>query len=344
MSLSPTEVAKLAAARHRGSPDLASTLWAERRGWRAWAQAGVLVVTPSVALGAVHLYYKSGIHNPYGISMHPWGLLGYVLPTFQRALQDFYLGGQTFTTFWSLFGWLDLPIIQKCRSLPIISQFVLLVGTLVLMTLGAVSLEKSTSRLVRWAFRGRWRQALRAAFANPLVIAYLLFTGLMPTLFVRMNNLFIAQGRNWLPMLGPSIYCAAILAPLMLTPPVRQRWGTAKAGLQAVENRYYAPCRNAQLPASPMPDPVAVHQVAWNDSIGKGLTADAHAVFTLPHPTYVHAIRFRCKYGKGPAPTAHISVTSAQQQSDGTYVDQGNVDLGWTIKDAADQVVTAWGE
>jgi hypothetical protein len=154
----------------------------------------------------------------------------------------------------------------------------------------------------------------------------------------------------------PSVALGAVHRMFAL--PGCQRWGTAivltglltlaglgqKAGLQAVENRYYAPCRNPQLPAFPLPDPVAVHQVVWKDSIGKGQAADAHAVFTLPHHTYVHAIRFRCKYGKGPATTARISVTTAQQQSDGTYINQGNVDLGWTIKDAADQVVTAWVE
>ena len=72
-------------------------------------------------------------------------------------------------------------------------------------------------RLAQVVRRGRPWSACRMAVSNPLINSYFLFTLLMFYIYVRVENRFGAEGRNWLPMLLPIFLVGLTYAPKALT-------------------------------------------------------------------------------------------------------------------------------
>jgi hypothetical protein len=70
---------------------------------------------------------------------------------------------------------------------------------------------------VRLAWAGRSATALRLALANPLLNSYFLFTVFMFWLYIRSDNRFGAQGRNWWPLILPIFLTGIAYAPRALT-------------------------------------------------------------------------------------------------------------------------------
>src|SRR5205823_9029846 len=135
---------------------------------------------------------------------------------FHRALLNYY-GQLTHDSFWGIFGWMDTPIqIGRHRTQELV-QYTTLSAGWVILALTLVRLEQVGSRLFCVWRRGRKWLALRLALSNPLVNSYFLFTLLMFYLFVRLENRFAAQGRNWLPFLLPIFLVGLVYAPKALT-------------------------------------------------------------------------------------------------------------------------------
>jgi hypothetical protein len=128
-----------------------------------------------------------------------------------------------------------------------------------ILALTLLRLEQVTSRLIRVARAGRKWTAWRMAVSDPLVNSYFLFTLFMFVLYVRIDNRFGAQGRNWLPLLLPIFLVALHYAPKALTlRPSRVALSRVVLGglllycalgsyyaIPSLVKRYYTPSRHA---------------------------------------------------------------------------------------------------
>jgi hypothetical protein len=103
-------------------------------------------------------------------------------------------------------------VIRNAQINRLVFDILQVVGWIV-MVLTLVRLGQVAWRLGSLARRGRPRLALKVAFSNPVINSYFLFTIFMFYLFVRTNNRFGAQGRNWLPFLLPIFLVAIVYAP-----------------------------------------------------------------------------------------------------------------------------------
>jgi hypothetical protein len=112
---------------------------------------------------------------------------------------------------------MDTPIqIGRHRTHELI-QYATLTAGWVVLALTLLRLEQVTSRLFGLWRRGRKWLAIRLALSNPLINSYFVFTVFMFYLFIRLENRFAAQGRNWLPFLMPIFLVGLVYAPKALT-------------------------------------------------------------------------------------------------------------------------------
>lgn len=187
--------------------------FARVRGVRLLGLALALTV-PSLLTGSIYLWTFWGAHNYFGASAPHEGW-GFVPVGFLRAFRDFYLG-TTHNSFWGRFGWLDTPLVIGTPLVMRIIRLVILVVSLGILALTLVRLKRTTAAIVRLARRGRWRTALRLVVGQPCLNSYFLFTVLMFVLYVRLDNRFGAQGRNWLPLILPIFLTGIQYAPQAL--------------------------------------------------------------------------------------------------------------------------------
>jgi hypothetical protein len=96
-------------------------------------------------------------------------------------------------------------------------MLLLIILTLVVFALTLFRWEQVLTKLVGIARRGKWRWALRSAFANPLVISYFGFSVFMLLLYALTDNSFFSQGRNYFPYILSSFFITAQYAPRALT-------------------------------------------------------------------------------------------------------------------------------
>ena len=140
-------------------------------------------------------------------------LAGYFARTIGKAFGDFYVvGGQTFDTFWGVFGWVDSPLEIVSPPIQVLVRLATTFGTLFFGAIAVARLSRSARRLRLIWLRGRPRLALRLAAGNPLINSYLAFTGVMFALYVATNDTFNAQGRNWVPFVIPAFWLGLISA------------------------------------------------------------------------------------------------------------------------------------
>ena len=219
-----------------------------------------------------------------------------------RAL-DNYLKGPTHEGFWGLFGWLDAPIeLGMPRRAGVALRFLAMASTWMVLGLVLARIERVGSRIVRVAMRGRPGSALRIAASDPIINLYFLFFALMVYAFVRMDNRFAAQGRNWVPVMLPIVLLAIRYAPRALT--LRRAGTIASAalaaallvyvglgsayGLHAIRARYYLPAAARRVALDP--SSAFTHAMTWSAGKGATLGPDSHLGYALPGPRMVRGL------------------------------------------------------
>jgi len=211
---------------------------------------------PSLLTGGLYMGTTWGTTNFYYPPAPHGDTLGRTLQMVKFALLD-YFAGNTHDSFWGQFGWMDTPLVIKGRRTNTVIRFVIQTLAWVLLALTLLRLEQVVSRFVRVARAGRARAVWRMMVSDPLVNSYFLFTVFMVYLYVRVENRFGAQGRNWLPLILPIFLVGIRYAPRALS----LRWSrvalsrTLLAGLvlycvlgsyyalPTLKKRYYVPAR-----------------------------------------------------------------------------------------------------
>jgi regulator of sirC expression with transglutaminase-like and TPR domain len=215
----------------------------------------VLVVgLPALLTGSVYLWTVWGSHNYFAAPAPHADGWTFVLTGFGKAFDDFFLG-TTHRSFWGKFGWLDTPLVIGTPPIDRGIRLMLKVAGLGMLGLTLVRFGRVVAVVLRLWRRGRWRGGLRLALAHPVLNSYFLFTALMFFLYIRLDNRFGAQGRNWFPLLLPIFLTAVTYAPRALPGRRRQAWlrAAVMAGLtlytavgagyaiRSIQARFYDP-------------------------------------------------------------------------------------------------------
>jgi len=256
-------------------------LMVQRLGWpssaRRWGHALVLVMPASGLLALVHLWvvwgstvpiYRDASGLPNTAAAHqalaagPAATVGYIGVELVKVLKQYFVGGQTFSSFWGTFGWLDTPLRFGAPVIDALVGSLVLVGTLLTALLILIRLRLVGRRLLALARRRGARQAWRLALADPFFNSYLLFTVFMVAIYVVMDGTFYPPGRNWIPFLLPIWMGAIRYAPrLFRSPRLRRALATVVASalvvycsvgsyfaLSTVAHRFYGAPTAAQTP------------------------------------------------------------------------------------------------
>lgn len=262
LSVAPPVVALLAVAHAR---------WRQRQ-WLAW---GLLLFSPVVLAAELQLWISSGggsgLRN-LATAGSRWQRLQeagswpvYLVRMVRSALRNFFSqDGDTFRTFWWLFGWLDTPVVIVSPAVHEVIVLLLQTGMVALLVLLVLRWQQVVTVLAKPWRRGARRRVLRLLVSRPLLISYLCFAALIGAVYVYTANGFLAQGRNWFPFL-PAIFWAAVeYSPRALASRRAARWLSRAVlaglllysilgcywGLRAVEKRYYAPAASVGEPAT----------------------------------------------------------------------------------------------
>ncbi len=181
-----------------------------------WLAAYFRLLVPPIVTGGLYLWTTWGTTNFYYPPADPGDPLLHGLHLFRAAFLD-YFAGTTHESFWGRFGWMDTPLIIRNKRTTETVQFFIQGFAWCIVGLTLLRFEQVASRLIKIARAGRPAWALRMAVSNPLLNSYFLFTVLMIYIYIRVNNRFGAQGRNWLPMLLPIFLIGLSYAPKALT-------------------------------------------------------------------------------------------------------------------------------
>ncbi len=211
-----------------------------------WSQRGLiagLLLAPSLLTGGLYLWTTWGTTNFYYPPTPQTDAVTHTLNLFRAALVDYY-AGTTHESFWGRFGWMDTPLVIRGRRTTEVIQFVIQMFAWLYLALTLLRLEQVASRLLQLVRRGRGRSAWQIAVSDPLTNSYFLFTLFMLYLYIRVDNRFGAQGRNWLPLLLPIFLVGIRYAPkaLSLRGSRKLLSGIVMAGLlfYAVVGSYYS--------------------------------------------------------------------------------------------------------
>jgi MFS family permease len=233
---------------------LAGEWWTKPVGNRWRGLAAALLFAPSLAAGLLYVWTLGGANVLYQPPPLPARWLPHLWHWTWRALHEYYVG-LAHQSFWGIFGWLDAPLVVHDAATTRGFRVVLNFGTFTLVGLSFLRLGQVSWRLTRLAARGRRRLAWRIACSNPVLNSYFLFTAIMVFLYVRLQNAFGAQGRNWLPLLLPIFLTATSYAPKVFRHRRGRALGSAAVlaalllfdvigsyfALETIERRYYAP-------------------------------------------------------------------------------------------------------
>lgn len=271
---------------------LAGQLWNAPLALQRRLAYASLVSLPAVGLGLVHISTQGNIlcyFQPPPVTLSP---ARHVWFWSQKAFSDFYLG-LTHRSFWGNFGWLDTPLVMHDPvTTRVVGHFLAAAG-LVFLGLTCVRGVQVAWGLTRLVQHGRRRSAWRIAFSNPVLNSYFAFTALMFAVYVRYQNAFGGQGRNWLPFLLPFVLTGAVYVPRLLRRP-RYRLASAVGLLAAlltfdgiggyyaiasVRQRYYAPYQGQ-----------ALRRLALTEVL-QSLREKQRQTITLGAPRYVHGLQ-----------------------------------------------------
>ncbi len=283
-------------------------LLASRVRLRRWPLAVLLLAWSWLPLWSIFAWITHGIPSFYSAPTPLPDLILGLSDRIQKAMND-YFRGSTHISFWGYFGWLDTPLeLAAPVQFGVALRFLVMAGTWLILGLTLVQLEKISSRLVRAATRGHWKAATRALVSNPVMNMYFLFFGLMLYAYVRMDNRFGAQGRNWIPVMFPIMLTAIRFAPRALT--LRKTQTIASTilagaliayvsvgsvyGLRAIKKRYYLPLDHYVVHRVPVPvNPTGVNLMTWADGQGDTQGPDSYLAYVLPNPRFVRSVEIR---------------------------------------------------
>jgi hypothetical protein len=292
---------------------IAALLLHARARVRGWCASIAVLGLPSLVGLAIYEW------TVWGLDFHPLATpatirsadlplrLALLLDGFKRAMEDFFVGG-AHVSFWGIFGWLDTALSFGNPAFDFIVGFSHQAAACIFLALTLVRMERVGCRLLSIARRGRPRAAFRILCADPLLNSYFLFTVIMLALYVKTNNYFGAQGRNWLPFILPIFLTGIVYAPKALTWRRAQRslsalavvllLGYCMAGsyfaVASLRSRFYAPgWKDRMVEVHLPPEPVHVNQMTWKNGVGEGVGDDPYLVFKLKKPEYVYCVRLR---------------------------------------------------
>jgi 4-amino-4-deoxy-L-arabinose transferase-like glycosyltransferase len=284
-----------------------------RKSIRLWA----LALLPSLVLGGIYAWTVRGTPNYHWQPAPGLGDPLHWLQAFQDAFLDFYCR-TTHASFWGVIGWVDVALVIRNEWVNAAVLSVVQTLSWIILGLTLVRMEQIGSRLWCVARRGRCRLALRAAFSNPVLNSYFLFTAFMFYLYARTNNHFGAQGRNWLPLLLPILLVGLVYAPKALTLPAARRALSAVLaaglllyvvagchyGIKNLRTRYYLPWHDVARTPLPL-EPAERHEMTWENATGDGTGNQPSLLFALPQSTFAYGVQLRCIV-TSPEPGANI--------------------------------------
>jgi hypothetical protein len=278
-----------------------------------WFRLTFALATPTAVLGGIYCWTIWGLdYHPLRASPPLHGAHGVqkllvLAEELRKALLDYY-AGVTHDSFWGQFGWMDTPlVIRGAHTMALIRIMIQLVTWLVI-GLTMIRMEQVGARLWVVARRRGIGVAGRLVLGDVLLNSYLLFTVLMVILYVRTDNFFRAQGRNWLPFLLPIFMMGLVYAPRALCLRAARRWLSrgmaagllvfAAAGAYSapgnIQARFYAPGSNAPMRALPLiAEPIMKNEMTWSAGKGDGLGNDPYLVFKLPRRHHVYCVRIK---------------------------------------------------
>jgi hypothetical protein len=282
---------------------LATDLVRDRTAGRRWLGATITVLLPASVLGSAYLWTVRGTENYFAPAAAE--TVTHSLSLFLRAMRDFFYGG-SHRSFWGVFGWGDTPLVIRGYRTTIGVHVALHVFSAATISLTFVGIARTASRLLRLARRKRAGTAIALIFANPVVNSLFAFTAVITALFVRTENRFAAQGRNWLPVIVPAFLVGIAYAPRALSGLQKRRAYSAAAltgllvydafggyyALKCVQDRFFLPFTSVPTMRTPLStEPIETHLAARDDATWNMSGADAYVGYTIDSPEFVHGIR-----------------------------------------------------
>jgi len=275
-----------------------------KRSRTAWRREIPLLCLPSAMALAYYCWSLWGTPNAYGSAVPQAFAPGHLIRFLSRAFND-YRRGTTNATFWSVFGWVDTQLIIGSPRIQYNIERLIQLLSWTVLGLTLLRIKQIFARLVSVGRSGRFAFAVRAVFSNPVINAYFLFMALMFFLYVRTENQFGAQGRNWYPFLLPIFLVTVSYAPKAITirRPRAIVAGLLSCGLLAyclvgnscaistLKARYYFPAsvENIQTTGVSIEPSGPCEAARGSDS-----ETDPPLIINLPRPMYVYGVRLQC--------------------------------------------------
>lgn len=275
------------------------------------------------------------------------GFIRYVLNEFVNAFQNYYIAGQSYASYWGLFGWVDAPLSTGSATLNTALNYLIRIATLSVLALTLVRLAQITARLMLLIRQGKQRLAAQIACADPVVNSYFLFTVFMFSFYIYSANSFNAQGRNWLPYMLATFLVAVRYAPSAIPwPTVRKAVAGVLLGglvsycligsyfaIPSLTNRYYAKLTPltygtlGKLPGTttafietinerPLPDlPISVERGSAITIKGWAVDGGAHLPAGAVVISIDGAFHYQASYGDDRADVVQALGTTSYQKS-----------------------------
>jgi hypothetical protein len=280
-----------------------------------WLRTAALSFLPSLLLGSVYLWSVWGTQNYFSSAAKTPQTLGHYWHNFHAALRHFFVG-QCHDSFWGTFGWMDASLLILDPPTTLKVRLALRVFAILTLVLFGIATGLVGARLVRLVRHDRAASAMRVALGNPVANGLFLFTALLFALFMRTDNRFFAQGRNWLPVMLPVCLVGIVYAARAWTwrPLVWLYSATTLLGLlcydavggyyalKTIHGRFYLPFQSAPTRATPLsPEPVDATFAAREPAPGTiGPTwvcssGGSYLAFALDRPRFVHGVRLEFK-------------------------------------------------
>jgi hypothetical protein len=277
--------------------------------WQMWLKTGTSVLLPSMLLGSAYLWSVRGTENYFGPPATSEGVLTHHLRYTRLAIRDFFTG-MSHDSFWGLFGWMDTPIVIRGPRTTAVIQFVLRGFARITVALTLLGIALVSIRLIHVARRKHVAQAIRFAAGNPLINSLLIFAIIITALYVRTENRFAAQGRNWLPVILPIFLLGIVYAPRALSwrPAIRAYTAATLTGLllydavggyyalQTVHARYYVPFTSTPTESTLLSnEPADTYLAERSGDAWEFSSKDGYLDYRLDSEQFVHGFRLEFK-------------------------------------------------
>lgn len=273
-------------------------------------------LVPAIALLSVQHWYVDGATaiaqtGPKDIgvtyvrdvaSLGTGALVRYVVASLSGAFLGCWVSGICAGGYWAVTGWADTPIVIGTFTTETLLRTVISLLSLVTALLVAFLCVRNALRLLPFTLRGHALQALWLAASDPALNGYLIFVGVIFTLYVATNNVFGLSGRHWYPYVFVSFLCFIWYAPRLL----RGRravvpsavlacalflYSLLAAGyaLRDVTQRYYGPDTGRYVTTAARPAMGSAIGAMWPLQDATYLFAPSHESFAYPRGTPVEA-------------------------------------------------------